>query len=649
MGKAYVINTWGSPYAVLKPIAISDVRIKDSFWAPRLKTWMEITLPMQYDKLEEMDRINRFRWASGKIYKKPEKSIHPFDDSDVYKWLEACAYALALFPEIKGLRSLVDDIISEVVSAQEEDGYLFTEYRVKRDSRWTKMALAHAHELYCAGHLIQAAIALHRSIGSRILLDAAEKFADLITQEFGPSKLQGIDGHPEIEMALVELYRETGKRRYLDTAIFFLEERGMKEHLRPEEKEHLIIYNLLGGAEFYIDHKPYKELNEITGHAVAALYLNCGATDIYLETGEREIFETLVRLWNDMVNYKMYITGGVGSRHVSESFGGKFELPNERSYAETCAAIANFMWNWRMLLATGEARFADLMELTLYNAILAGISLDGTRYFYFNPLADRGETRRQDWFSCACCPPNLLRLLLSIPGYFYCISQRGVWVNFYATSEAEISYNGLIIQINQKTEYPWSGDVKLEINPMKEEEFSIFLRVPDWCEGAKIILGNKTIVSKSSRYVEVRKVWHQGDALKVIFKMPIRSIVSHPHVSNNFARIALKRGPIVYCLEQIDNPEADVWNIMIANLSKLTSKYEPKLLGGIMTISGEGMAFNQMVWRNKLYTPLERLNMKNKRIRIKAIPYYAWGNREPGPMITWIPCTDLMRSITKKG
>ncbi|MDW8034782.1 MAG: glycoside hydrolase family 127 protein, partial [Nitrososphaerota archaeon] len=268
---------------------------------------------------------------------------------------------------------------------------------------------------------------------------------------------------------------------------------------------------------------------------------------------------------------------------------------------------------------------------------------------YFNPLADLGETRRQDWFSCACCPPNLLRLLLSIPGYFYCISQRGVYVNFYATSEAEINYNGLIIQINQKTEYPWSGDIKLEINPMKEEEFSIFLRVPEWSEGAKIILDNKKIVSNSSGYVEVRKVWHQGDRLKVIFKMPIRSIVSHPHVSNNFARIALKRGPIVYCLEQIDNPEADLWNIMITNLSKLTSKYEPKLLGGIVTISGEGTAFNQMVWRNKLYTPLERLNMKNKRIRIKAIPYYGWGNREPGPMVIWIPCADLMKSITKKG
>jgi len=647
--RAYIVNTWNSPYAVLRPIALNDVTLKDDFWAPRIKQWIKKSLLLQYQMLEENGRIDRFRWASGKIHRKPDKSIHPFDDSDVYKWLEACAYALALFPNNVMLRDLVDQIVAEVIDAQEGDGYLFTEYKSNPSFRWSKLSLAHAHELYCAGHLIQAAIALHRCIGSDKLLKSSINFADLIVKEFGPSKLENIDGHPGIEMALVELYREIGKKEYLDAAIFFLNERGKKEHLKPEEKEYVIIYNLLGGAEFYIDHKPYRELHELTGHAVAALYLNCGATDIFLETGEIDILQTLMKLWNDMMNYKIYITGGVGSRHVSESFGKRFELPNERSYAESCAAVANFMWNWRMFLATGDAKFVDVMELLLYNAVLASISLDGSKYFYFNPLADRGEIRRQNWFTCACCPPNLLRLLISVPGYFYCLSEKGIWINFYATSEARISYNGIFINLKQVTNYPWDGNVKIKIFPEKALEFSIFLRIPGWCNEAKVTLDGKALRTKAGTYLEIKKLWDQGDALELILPMTIKLMTSHPHVSNNFARVALKRGPIVYCLEQADNQEFDVWDVLLINSMNLNANYERDLLGGVVTILGEGVVFDKSPWKSELYTSLDQPTFKMKKVKIKAIPYYAWGNRQPGPMIVWIPYVDLMKYIVEGG
>ena len=640
MGKAYVVDTTRSLYSLLKPVAVNDVSLSDEFWSPRIKTTIEVTLPKLYELLEQNDRINRFRWASGKIPRRPERSLYPFDDSDLYKWIEACAYALSYAKENAKIRELVNDVVPEIIAAQEDDGYLFTEYHGKKYLRWTDLTFA--HELYCAGHLIQAAIALRRATGDERLFNAARRFADLIVDTFNPESLKGVSGHPEIEMALIELYRETRDKKYLETASFFLEERG-KNLLKPRKKELLMLYNLLGGAEYFIDHKPIRKLSEMTGHAVRSLYLNCGITDLYLETGDKSLYDIMERLWDNMVHKKMYVTGGVGARYISESFGDDYELPNERSYAETCAAIANVMWNWRMLLATGDARFADIMELALYNAVLAGISLDGRKYFYTNPLADSGKSRRQEWFPVACCPTNIVRILTSVQGYFYSISEDGIWVHLYASGRAELNYKGKIINIVQETDYPWDGRINIKVEPVNHsEEFSVYLRIPGWSDIASIYLGDKRIEAKPGTYVEIRKTWEAGDMIRMILQMPIKLITSHPHVTNNFAKVALKRGPIVYCLEQVDNPGAHVWNILLDSEDELSAQVEQlPVLGEIVVINGNGLVLDGERWKDSLYLPLEKTRSKKlKRIRIKAIPYYAWANRSPGAMTVWIPVRD---------
>ncbi|RLE82627.1 MAG: glycoside hydrolase family 127 protein, partial [Thermoprotei archaeon] len=491
----------------------------------------------------------------------------------------------------------------------------------KKRLRWTN--LRDMHELYCAGHLFQAAIAYHRSTGEKELLTTAVRFADHIASVFGPGKRRGTPGHPEIEMALVELYRETRKEEYLELAQFFLDQRG---------------YGLIGGSIVLIDHKPFRQLDEIVGHAVRAIYLCCGATDIFMETGERELYETLEKLWKNMVYKRMYVTGGVGSRHAGEAFGDDYELPNRRAYSETCASVANVMWNWRMLLATGESRFTDIMELALYNAALAGISLNGREYFYVNPLADRGRHRRQRWFGCACCPPNIARLLASVPGMIYSTSDNAIWVHLYVASVARIELKGNEVRITQETEYPWDGRIDVTVEPSKDDEFSLYLRIPGWCRAATVnVNGRKVRKSvKPSTYLEISRVWGTGDRVEIELDMPVTLLKSHPYVLNNNYRVAIKRGPVVYCLEQADNPEYDVWNIAIVPETKFTATYEPELLGGVVVIEGNGIGLDISAWNNKLYAEMDEVQVKAIPVKFKAVPYYAWANRSPGPMIVWI-------------
>jgi len=428
-----VVEVSRSPFAIVTPVPIESVLVTGGFWGRWLGETLRYALFHQHRMLGESDRINRFRWVSGRAREPPSRSLAPFDDSDVYKWLEACGYFLARANDAE-VRGIVESVIDEIVSAQEPDGYLFTAHHGQSSRRWRNLTFD--HELYCAGHLIQAAIALHRSVGEDRLFSTSIKLADLITRTFGPEGMAGVCGHPEIEMALIELYRETGVERYLREAAFFVDARG-RGLLRPDPEDRLnsTLYQLLGGPEYFVDHAPVRELSEITGHAVRALYLNCGVTDLYIETGEEALMAAMERVWRNFVERKMYVTGAAGMRYISESFGIDYELPNERAYAETCAGVANFMWNWRMLLATGEARFADIMELALYNAILPGTSLDGSSYFYMNPLESSGGYSREPWFRCACCPPNVARLLASLPGIstacqtegsgFTCTAQAG--------------------------------------------------------------------------------------------------------------------------------------------------------------------------------------------------------------------------------
>ncbi|MBS7618163.1 glycoside hydrolase family 127 protein, partial [Candidatus Bathyarchaeota archaeon] len=421
--KCVVVDSSQSPYSLLKPVSVDSVKLKDGFWAPRIKTLIEVTLPTQYELLEETGRIDNFRRTAGKM--ETEFKGLFFNDSDVYKWVEAASYALAYDGDSR-IERIVNSVITDIVDAQDPDGYLNTYFTFERRAqRWTN--LRDMHELYCAGHLIQAAVAHYRATGRRTLLDAGVKLADHILSIFAPGKRQGTPGHPEIEMALVELYRTTRRSAFLDLAKSFIDNRGK---------------GLIGGSLYHIDHKPFRELDEIVGHAVRSVYLNCGAADVYMETGDGSLLRALERLWQNMVNCKMYVTGGLGSRYEGEAFGENYELPNRRAYAETCAAVANVMWNWRMLLVTGKAEYADIMELALYNGALAGIGLDGETYFYVNPLVDRGLHRRSRWFDCACCPPNIARLIASISGYFYSTSRDGIWIHIYATSEASIEFNG---------------------------------------------------------------------------------------------------------------------------------------------------------------------------------------------------------------
>src|SRR5918994_2723190 len=443
-----VVDTSKSRYSRLRPLPLSDVLLLDGFLEPRRRVNHETTLPSQYDLLEQTGRLDNFRRVAGKI-DAPFSGVY-FNDSDVYKWLEAAAWTLASDPD-PNLERMVNAAIGEIEDAQRPDGYLNTYFSFEKASeRWTD--LTHKHELYCAGHLIQAAVAHHRATGSERLLTVACRFADHICDTFGPEeegKRLGTDGHEEIEMALVELYRDTGDRKYLDQAKFFVDMRG---------------HGLVSGKEYHQDHKPFRELREIVGHAVRAMYLNCAGADLYAETGEPALLAALEGLWQNMTTRRMYVNGAIGSRFDYEAFGKDYELPNERAYAESCAAIGSVMWNWRMLSLEGDVRYADLMEHTLYNAVLPGISLDGEHYFYENPLADDGSHRRQPWFYCACCPPNIARLLASLPGYFYSTSSEGLWVHLYAEGEADIRFDeNHSVRLRQRTRYPWDGEVTIEI------------------------------------------------------------------------------------------------------------------------------------------------------------------------------------------
>jgi len=574
--RSYIVDTSHSPFALLRPVPVQAVRLEDDFWAPRLETLRKVTLPSQYRICEETGRLFNFRRAAGK--EKGDFQGYFFNDSDVYKWIEAVAFALA-YEQDEKLWNLAQGLIEDIVAAQDPEGYLNTYFTFeKREKRWTN--LRDMHELYCAGHLFQAAIAYYRATKERKLLEASCRFADYISEVFGPGRHPGTCGHPEIEMALVELFRTTGKKSYLDLAQFFLDQRGR---------------GILGGSPYFIDHKPFRDLTEIVGHAVRSLYLNCGATDLYMETGEKEIWEALLRLWKSMAFHKIYVTGGVGSRREGEAFGAEYELPSAQAYAETCAAIANVMWNWRMLLASGNGAFADMMELALYNGALSGISLDGLGYFYVNPLADRGMHRRQTWFPCACCPPNIARLLASIPGYFYSISKDGVWVHLYARSTAHLLFEDMPLTIIQRTEYPWKGLVELILKPWDERLFSLYLRIPGWCRqpGLRINGAPAEAPLIPGSYVELRRTWKDGDKIRLSLPMPVQRILCNPMVSENADRVALKRGPIIYCLEQADNPGVDVWNIVLPEDTRLSCHYEPNLLKGVSVLRGRALALEE--------------------------------------------------------
>ena len=607
-----VIDTSRSPYAKLHPVPLDAIKIEDDFWKPKLQVLRKNAIPFVYEQLERTGRIENFRRVARGDYNIEWRIA---DDSDVYKWVEAASYALAYSYDEK-IDELLKGVVEAINGAQDEDGYLFTLYAFDRSKRWKN--LRDMHELYCAGHLMHAAVAYYRSTGRRSLLDTAIRFADHIVNRFGPGREEGVPGHPEIEMAFVELYRVTRDKKYLEISKAFIDKRGK---------------GLIGGSMTYIDHKPFRELDEIVGHAVRSLYLNGGATDLYLETGDRELFEVLERLWKNMAWRKMYITGGVGSRYVGETFGDDYELPDRRAYAETCAAIANVMWNWRMLYATGDPKYMDVAELALHNGALSGISLDGREYFYVNPLADRGKTRRKPWYECACCPTNIIRLLSYLPGLLYAISDDGIWVNLYVQSAARIPFRDQTVEIREYTRYPWDGLVEFEVYPEKEENFVIYLRIPGWCKSSRVYLDDKQVGNGTpSTYFKLESRWCKGSRIRLEMEMPVELVKAHPHVLCLWERVALRRGPIVYCFEAVDNPGIDVWDIALHGKTSVRAIYDPNLLGGVTVLEVDGYIIE---YEDNLYTSIEE-EIKVKPRKLKAIPYYAWSNRNPGSMIVWV-------------
>jgi len=624
-----VVDTSRSPHCRLRPVPLTAVRLADQFWAPRLRINREVTLPEQYEQCEQTGRIDNFRRAAGKK-QIPFQGIY-FNDSDVYKWVEAASYSLSTDPDPR-LQEMLRTVVTEIVAAQDPDGYLNTYFTFERKAdRWTN--LRDLHELYCAGHLFQAAVAHHRSTGESRLLDAAKRFADHIAAEFGPDARPGACGHEEIELALVELYRETGQERYLWQAGFFLDQRGRKPPV-------------IGGRAYHQDHRPFRELDEVIGHAVRMVYLTCGAADLYAETGEAALLQTLERLWNSMTERRSYVTGGIGAPYEGEAFGDDYELPNERAYAETCAAIGSVMWNWRMLAVTGEARFADVLETTLYNAVLAGLSLDGRSYFYQNPLADSGRHRRQPWFGCACCPPNIARLLASLPGYFYCTSSEGVWAHLYAAGTATLNVPEVRpVTLAQHTRYPWEGEVQIELSTVAPVSFSLFLRVPGWAEGATASVNGESVGAavRPGRYLELRREWRAGDVVQLHLPMEARRIECHPFVPNNEGRVALARGPLVYCLEGVDHPLVDLRSVWLPDDSELHSTFDAGFLGGLVGLSAQAQGVRLEEWNGRLYRTRRREGTDaapklglGSAVTLRALPYYAWANREAGSMQVWI-------------
>jgi DUF1680 family protein len=621
--KAVIVDTSASPYAKLRPVAVSDVRLSDPIWEPRRRLTSERTIPEQHALLESSQRLDNFRRAAGTL-DGPFYGRY-FNDTDVYKWLEAASWALAMDDD-PALDKLVDDVIEIVGAAQLPDGYLDNFYTVDQlDKRWTNLTVT--HELYCAGHLFQAGVAHARATGKTSLLDICCKFADLICDTFGPEetgKTPGTDGHEEVELALVELGRATGNQRYIDQALYFLDARG---------------YGLVGGDEYHQDHVPFRDATEVVGHAVRQVYLTAGAADIYTEVGDETIKAALDRLWDNMTQRRIYVSSGIGSRWDGEAFGRDLELGNARAYTESCAAIGSVMWNWRMLLITGDAKYADLIESTLLNAMLPGVSLSGDLYFYQNPLSDDGHHRREPWFDCACCPPNIARTLAQLSGYLVTTSPEGIWLHLYAQSDLDLTLeDGRSVKIAQRTNYPWDGSIALTIDG--SGEFSLFLRIPGWATGATVRVAGDTVDGVTpGAYLEIRRTWSPGDTVELDLPLDVRTLVSHPNLFENRGRLAVMRGPLLYCLEQAGNDGIDPRNARLAEEPEFVAEHKSDLLGGV-TVLRTRVTIEEPAadWGAALYLPASEAPGRvsaGKRI-VELIPYFAWANRESGPMEVWL-------------
>lgn len=620
-----------------QPVAFTDVRVADGFWAPRLETNRAVTIPFAFKQCEETGRIKNFEIAGG-LADGSFASGSAFDDSDVFKIIEGASYALHIRPDPR-LDRYLDGLIEKIAAAQEEDGYLYTARTIEPvnpmkmagKERWSNLRAS--HELYNVGHLYEAAAAHHLATGKKTLLNAALKNADLLVKTFGPGKKHAAPGHQEIEIGLVKLFRLTGKREYLDLAKFFLDVRGRTEGGRA-------LY-----GEYSQDHVPVTEQTEAVGHAVRAMYMYAGMADIAALTGDSAYVSAVDGIWEDVVFGKTYLTGGIGASGDWEGFGPAYFLPNATAYCETCASIASALWNERMFLLHGDSKYIDVLERVLYNGLLSGIGASGDLFFYDNPLASSGGNKRSSWFGCACCPSNVSRFLPSMPGYIFAASGDSVYVNLFVAGEARIKTGGLDLSVTQETRYPWDGGVRITVHPRRPTDFAVHVRVPGWSRNKPVpgdlyryedteseaysikVNGEPFAGSLEKGYARLRRTWADGDIIEVDLPMPVRRVAAHPEVKEDLGKVALERGPIVYCAEWPDN-QGKVGDLVLNDDARPAAEFLPGLFNGVTVIKGRVTALEAR--------PEGKPGVRKTRDFL-AIPYYAWAHRGPGEMAVWLP------------
>jgi len=630
--QAQVKKTGGYP---ITPVPFTSVKVTDAFWGQRLKASREVTIPLAFSKCEETGRYKNFVMAAHPSEKNKVEGF-TFDDTDVYKTIEGASYSMQTFPN-KKLDKYIDSVLTIVAKAQEPDGYLYT-FRTMNPNhthewagtkRWEKEEDL-SHELYDLGHMIEGAIAHYQATGKRNFLDIAIKYADCAARAIGdkPGQITVVSGHQIAEMALCKLYVLTGQKRYLDLAKFLLDKRGY-----TERKE-----------EYSQSHKPVVQQDEAVGHAVRAAYMYTGMADVAALTGDTAYIHAIDRIWSNIVNKKLYITGGIGATGNGEAFGNNYELPNMSAYCETCAAIGNVYMNYRLFLLHGDAKYFDVLERSLYNGLISGVSLDGGGFFYPNPLESIGQHQRQPWFGCACCPSNICRFIPSVPGYIYAVHSSDVYVNLFMSNHSDLKVNGKAVELKQSTNYPWTGDVSLEVSPKGKQDFTLKIRVPGWVQNSVVpgnlysytdkkslgytvkVNGNVVASTIEKGYFSINRAWKKGDKVEVHFDMEARTVKANPAVEADRGKIAVERGPIVYCAEWSDN-DFNIFSIILNK--KPTFKVERKedLLFGINTIQTDAQSLSYDA-QGKLVTKEVKLNM---------IPYYAWAHRGSGDMAVWLP------------
>ncbi|MCD0489527.1 glycoside hydrolase family 127 protein [Pedobacter sp. MC2016-14] len=617
----------------IQPVAFTKVHVHDHFWQPKMEVNANVTIPYVIAQCKANGRMDNFLRA-GKKLSGDKLSEFPFDDTDVYKAIEGASYSIQNKKNPK-LEAYIDTLISIIGAAQEPDGYLFTFRTVNAkkphewigSKRWEKEEIL-SHELYNAGHLYEAAVAHYQATGKKTLLDIAIKNADLLVTTFGPGKIEEYPGHQIVEIGLSKMYRVTLNKKYLELAKFFLDVRGPK------------------GDAYNQAHKKVVDQHEAVGHAVRAAYMYTGMADIAALTGDTKYLAAIDDIWSDVVQKKLYITGGIGATGNGEAFGEAYQLPNMSAYAETCAAIGNVYWNERMFLLHGDSKYIDVLERTLYNGLLSGVSLSGDRFFYPNPLASMFQHQRSAWISCACCISNMTRFLPSLPGYVYAQDKNDLYVNLFMGNTSKIALSATTVNITQTTDYPWKGKVDLNIDPQKTAQFTLRIRIPGWANQEPVpgdlyrylekksapvslsINGKPSSFVSEKGYAVIKRTWKKGDVVSLNLPMETDKIVSNQNVRDDVGRFVLERGPIVYCLEGPDNKDSLVQNIMIDKNAIGTAQYQTNLLNGVDVISIPGQSAKRQLNSDSLLITDQA---------VKAIPYYAWANRGPSEMTVWIP------------